>query len=109
IAARVPEPKRLADPFTAILDHLDRSHTRVEQVYALDKAGAYSDKNNDEARQLVYTCTAEAATLLRDLLYTSWGESQVAAAMQTVQPSSAKHPQFNPATGSAPAPKPQPR
>src|SRR5262245_17797920 len=33
IIGRVGEPRRLADPFDAILEHLDRSHTRVERVY----------------------------------------------------------------------------
>jgi hypothetical protein len=108
ISARITPAKQLADPFTAILEHLDRSHTRVERVYQLDKAGAYQDKTNADARELVYTCTAEAATLLRDLVYTAWLESAMPMPSQgtgMLQPINPKHPQYNPATGSAPAPK----
>jgi hypothetical protein len=108
ISARIAPAKQLADPFTAILEHLDRSHTRVERVYQLDKAGAYQDKTNAEARELVYTCTAEAATLLRDLVYTAWLESALPMQRQgtgMLQPIDPKHPQYNPATGSAPAAK----
>jgi hypothetical protein len=111
IAARVTPVKRLTDPFTAILEHLDRSHTRVERVYQLDKAGAYQDRANADARDLVYTCTGEAATLLRDLVYTAWLESalsQQPPGTNTLQPINPKHPQYNPATGSAPAPSVKP-
>ena len=106
IAARITPAKRLEDPFTALLDHLDRSHTRVEVVYQLDKAGAFQDKGNAEARNLVYVCTGEAATLLRDLVYTAWLESESAPRGGTeIQPINPKHPRYNPATGSAPAPR----
>jgi len=105
IASRITAPKRLADPFSAILAHLDRSHTRVERVYQLDKAGAYRDKASADGRELVYLCTSEAATLLRDLVYTAWIESGETPPATTVQPISPKHPQYNPATGSAPAPR----
>jgi hypothetical protein len=108
IASRVTPAKRLADPFGAILDHLDRSHARVERVYQLDKAGAYQDGAHAEARELVYSCTGEAATLLRDLVYTAWLESAVTTERptDTLQPINPTHPQYNPATGSAPAPRP---
>ena len=110
IRGRVPAPARLADPFAAILDHLDRSHGRVEQVYELDKAGAYSDKANVAARELVFTCAGEAATLLRDLVYTAWLESEAMPSPNTsLPPMNPKHPDYNPATGSAPAPKPRPK
>ena len=111
ISSRIAAAKRLDDPFTAILEHLDRSHTRVERVYQLDKAGAYQDKANADARELVYTCTAEAAMLLRDLVYTAWLESASPLQPQstgTVQPINPKHSQYNPATGSAPAGRAKP-
>src|SRR5262245_39193005 len=106
ISGRVGAPKRLEDPFSTILAHLDRSHTRVERVYQLDKAGAYQDKANAAARELVYTCTSEAATTLRDLVYTAWLESAAEAQPSPpggLQPMDPKHPRYNPATGSAPA------
>ena len=58
-------------------------------------------------RRGVYTRTAEAATLLRDLVYTAWLESESTAragGTEMIQPTSPRHPQYNPSTGSAPAP-----
>jgi hypothetical protein len=106
IIGRVPAARRLPDPFDAILEHLDRSHTRVERVYQLDQAKAFEDAANAAGRELVYTCTGEAAAVLRDLVYTAWLESASGpAGTMTVQPISPQHPQYNPATGSAPAAK----
>jgi hypothetical protein len=75
ITGRVPAAQPLADPLAAFLSYLDRSHTRVEQVYALDQTGAYEDAGNAEARELVYACTTEAAAMLRDLIYSAWRAS----------------------------------
>ena len=73
IQGRIPAaPRRVSDPFTSVLDMLSQGHTRVDQLYRLEQAKAYTDKTNRDARELVYTCTAEAATLLRDLIYTAW-------------------------------------
>lgn len=106
ILGRVPAARRLADPFDAILEHLDRSHTRVEQVYQLDQKKAFEDTSNADGRELVYTCTSEASALLRDLVYTAWLESATPPGGTTIQPISPTHPQYNPATGSAPAGRP---
>jgi len=108
ILARMPAARRLADPFDAILEHLDRSHTRVEQVYQLDQQKAFEDAANAPGRELVYTCTGEAAAMLRDLVYTAWLESAAApgGTGTTMQPMNPKHPRYNPATGSAPADRP---
>src|SRR5215471_10087393 len=70
----------LADPFAAILDHLDDASTHVEEVYVLDKGGAFTDKTNEAAGRLARTQLAKAATLLRDLTYTAWVESAKAPA-----------------------------
>jgi hypothetical protein len=109
IQSRIPAaPTRIADPFDAVLAHLDRSHTRVEQVYELEKRGAYADRNSREGRELVYACISDAATLLRDLVYTAWVTSAdpVPAFDPTDQTNSPRNPRYNPATGSAPAPRP---
>jgi hypothetical protein len=75
ITARVPAPRSFADPFAAILAFLERSHQRVERVYVLDQRHAFEDAANREARELVYECTADAAAILRDLIYTPWTAS----------------------------------
>ncbi|HXJ42913.1 MAG TPA: hypothetical protein VNH18_26765, partial [Bryobacteraceae bacterium] len=43
----------LDDPFAAIVAHLDDASTHVEEVYMLDKAGAFADKSNEPAAHLV--------------------------------------------------------
>jgi len=105
IQGRVASAKTVADPFSAILAHLARANTRVEQVYALDQQHALSDKSNAAARELVDLCTADGATLLRDFIYTAWTTSAAPAAPRTgiVQPNDPKNPHYNPATGTAPA------
>ena len=94
IIPRVAQVRRLDDPFAAILAHLDRSHTRVERVYQLDRSDAYADAHNDEARTLVLSCTTDAATLLRDLIYSAWVTSgtPVVQAPGTLQPMNPRHP-----------------
>jgi hypothetical protein len=103
LTPRVPEAKVLADPFAAILEHLDDAATHVEQVYILDKTGALSDKNNKEAAELVRTQLAKAAALLRDLTYTAWVESgkPLERGGPNTNPISRTNPQYNPETGTA--------
>ena len=105
IQPRVAPAKTIADPFAAILDHLARSNARVEQVYALEQQHALTDKSNAAARELVYVCTSDGATFLRDLIYTAWLTSAAPAAPRTgiVQPNDPQNPRYNPTTGSAPA------
>jgi hypothetical protein len=97
----IEKPKLLDDPFAAILAHLDDASSHVEEVYILDKAGAYADKANESAARLVKSQLAKAASLLRDLAYTAWVESGKSAA-QIANPISRTNPDYNPATGSAP-------
>jgi hypothetical protein len=75
IRGRIAAPQLFADPFAAVLQYLERSHTRVEQVYQLDQQKAYADGRHPAARELVYVCTADAATMLRDLIYSAWQAS----------------------------------
>ena len=106
IQARIPSAaQRVADPFTAVLQHIDKAHTLLERVYQLEARKAYADRSNQDARELVYLCTADAATLLRDLIYTAWVSSgdPVAAFSADDPTNSPKNPRYNPATGSAPS------
>lgn len=109
IAPRVPAtPRVLEDPFRAVLDHLTRSHTRLTQVYALEQQGALAREQTPDARALVYACTTDAAALLRDLMVAAWDGSArpVPTLPEQAQPNSPRNPQYDPATGSAPAPVP---
>lgn len=96
-------PKVLADPFAAILAHLDDASTHVEEVYMLDKSGALADKTNQPAAKLVKRQLSKAAALLRDLTYTAWVESgkPMAPAGPDSNPISRANPRYNPETGTA--------
>ena len=103
VSKLVGAPKRLADPFVAILEHLDKAASYVEEVYQLDQQGAWADKGNARARELVHERLASGATLLRDLAYTAWVESdQPFRFNRDSNPIDPKNPAYNPATGSAP-------
>lgn len=95
--------KVLSDPWTAIQEHIAMSFSHVEEVYALDQANAYDDKDHEAARKLVYKLLAKSADLLRDLTYTAWEESaQPMRFDRTNNPISPSHPRYNAATGTAP-------
>jgi hypothetical protein len=97
-------PSQLADPFVAILAHLDDAFTHVDEVYMLDKSGALSDRNNEQAGHLVRMQLAKAASLLRDLTYTAWIESgkPPAPGRPDSNPINRANPRYNPETGTAP-------
>jgi hypothetical protein len=97
-------PRVLADPFAAIVAHLDDAAMHVEEVFQMDTRGAFEKKGDAEARGLVVRQLARAASLLRDLTYTAWVESGNAAAAATAapNPTSATTPGYNPEVGTAP-------
>jgi hypothetical protein len=94
------KPRVLADPFASILAHLDDASTHVEEVYMLDKVGAFADRNNQPAARLAKVQLAKAAALLRDLTYTAWLES-AKAPQQGANPIDRNSPGYNPETGTA--------
>jgi hypothetical protein len=104
LAPEVSAPKVLADPFAAIVAHLDDAYTHVEDVYRMDARGAFATKDDPQARALVVRQLARAASLLRDLTYTAWVESGMPAAAGTADanPISLTNPAYNPEVGTAP-------
>jgi hypothetical protein len=86
-----------------ILAHLDAAATHVEEVYILDKAGAFADRESEPAQRLVRIQLAKAAALLRDLIYPAWMESakSMPPASPSSNPISRSHPRYNPETGTA--------
>jgi hypothetical protein len=105
IQSRVPAtPRRLPDAFDAVLAHLNRAHTRVDQVYQLEQRKAFEDKTSRDGRELVYACISDASTLLRDLIYTAWmASADPVPPFASGEPTnSPRNPRYNPATGSAP-------
>lgn len=112
IQGRIPTTaRRLPDPFTAVLEEINRAHAHVEQVYQLEQRKALDDRNSRDARDVVYASTADAATLLRDLIYTAWITSgdPVPPYSPDDPTNDPKNPRYNPATGSAPPPPPAAR
>lgn len=101
---KVPPAKTLADPFTAILAHLDEAGRYTEKVYELEQRGALADGAHPEARALVIQQAARGAALLRDLAHTAWVNSGRSPDNDPGgNPITPAHPRYNPATGSAPA------
>jgi hypothetical protein len=112
VQADVPAAVALPDAFDGIVAHLDDAATHVEEVYQLDKSGVFASDaakaSPDRARAeaLVRRQITRAAALLRDLAYTAWirsGEQRVFSAADN--PILQTNPRYNPATGSAPAPR----
>ena len=100
------EARHLEDPWTAILDHMIQAREFVEDVYRLDLRGAFKDPKDADARKLVHTRLASGAAFLRDLVYRAWTESAkpVPQGKPIDLPNNPENPDYNPATGSAPAP-----
>jgi hypothetical protein len=100
------QPRHLEDPWQAVLEHSLAARGFVEDVYRLDQRGAFRNKDDREAHELVYKRLAAGAEFLRDLAYTAWIESAkpVPPVKSIDQPQNPSNPKYNPATGSAPAP-----
>lgn len=104
IRPRIGPPGHLTgDVFDSILNHLDQAASHVEAVYALDKRNAFADPHDQEAREMVYSCTASGARMLRDLIYRAWLESDLQTAPVRPGPNDTSNPAYNNETGSAPA------
>jgi hypothetical protein len=100
------DPRHLDDVWKAVLDHSLEARNSVEEVYQLDLRGAFHNKDDVEARELVYKRLASGASFLRDLVYTAWMESAkpVPDVPLIDHMQNPDNPKYNPATGSAPAP-----
>jgi hypothetical protein len=84
----------------------------VEEVYQLDRAGVFepdaaqSSPEYARAKVLVRHQITRAAALLRDLAYTAWVRSGETVTFSPADnPILQTNPGYNPATGSAPAPR----
>ncbi|MES2390709.1 MAG: nuclease [Acidobacteriota bacterium] len=104
LLTRMPPPGHLhGDVFDNIIAFLDKSASRQEDIYKLDKAGVLKDASNAKSRDMVYTCATDGASMLRDLIYRAWLESAQPNPNADKSPVSIKNPRYNPETGSAPA------
>lgn len=106
IRPRIGAPGHLkGDVFDLILAYLDDSGSNVEEVYKLDKRGAFADPHDQKAREMVYSRTAAGARMLRDLIYRAWLESALLVIPDATDPSDPDQNNsfYDPETGSAPA------
>jgi hypothetical protein len=71
------QAREVKNPFQDYLSYLWKSHSYVEQVYQLEKAGGFDGAGTAESRQFIEQRMAYGATMLRDLWYTAWMDSAV--------------------------------
>jgi hypothetical protein len=97
-----PDPLN-GDLFDAVLAFLDRAGDKMELVYQLDQRHALANPADKQARGLVYERTGDGASMLRDLISRAWREcaGSDGGKARSLGPS---NPDFDPETGSAPAP-----
>ncbi len=74
-AGLVKSPERLDDPFARYIDYLKQSNGLVENVYALEKAGAFTGKGSPAAFDFTTHRLAVGSQMLLNLWYTAWLES----------------------------------
>ncbi len=65
-------PQRLADPFADYIDYLKQSNKLVENVYALDKAHAFTGKGSPAGFDFTTHRLAAGSQMLLNLWYTAW-------------------------------------
>ena len=74
-AGLVKEPEHLDDPFARYLAYLKDSHALVNNVYDLDKAGAFVGKGSPAAMEFTTHRLAAGSQMLLNLWYTAWVDS----------------------------------
>jgi len=63
------------DMFDAYVAYLRHTHTYVERVYQLEKAGGFTGAGSAESRDFTTERIAAGASMLRDMIYTAWLDS----------------------------------
>jgi hypothetical protein len=74
-AGLVQAPELLDDPFARYVDYLKQSNGLMENVYVLEKAGAFRGKGSPEAFDFTTHRLAAGAQMLLNFWYTAWVES----------------------------------
>ena len=76
IQSRMTPPRLLGDWRQEAETHIRRSFSHFEEVYSLDRRGAFgSGKEPDEAQSFTASRLAEGASMLRDAWYSAWEQS----------------------------------
>jgi hypothetical protein len=74
------KPVVMNDVFADFLAYIRHSNSLVENVYQLDKAGAFTGAGSPEGKTFVDERIASGASELRDMIYTAWVKSGVPVA-----------------------------
>jgi hypothetical protein len=69
------KPTDITDEWNQYFQYIDHSHSLVEKVYQLDKAGAFDDAGTPEGKAFTEERLAAGAIELRDLIYSAWVHS----------------------------------
>jgi hypothetical protein len=73
----VKAPTQLRDPFADYVAYLRRANGLVEQVYSLEKVGAFTGKGTPAAFGFTTQRLAAGSQMLLNLWYTAWLESAI--------------------------------
>ena len=76
VRARMTPPRAIdGDIFLGYVAYLRHTHTYVEKVYQLEKAGGFVGRGTAESREFTAARLAAGASMLRNMIYTAWLES----------------------------------
>jgi hypothetical protein len=77
VRAKMTPPKPITgDLFEAYVAYLRQSKSYVERVYQLEKAGGFTGAGSADARAFTAERLGAGASMLRDMIYTAWLESE---------------------------------
>lgn len=100
VTALVKAPTKLNDVWKDYQAYLKDSQGRVEELYRLEKAGAFkAGAATDEGKKFTRDCLGRGAQMLVNMWYTAWEESAVEPVDPYAQP--------RPATPTQPPPPPK--
>jgi len=89
-AGFVKAPEHLNDPFRQYVSYLRDSNKLVDDVYALDKAGAFTGKGSAAAFDFTTHRLAAGSQMLLNLWYTAWIDSSYPVTERDSQPTAKK-------------------
>ena len=101
---RMHAPMKLDHPFKDYMQYIRDSNALVENVYQLDKAGAFKEEGNAAGLEFTRDRLAAGAQMLLNLWYTAWLES---ADLEAGQYRPESKPAVPPITPKPAAPKPE--
>ena len=68
-------PVKIGDEWVQYFGYIDHSHSLVEKVYQIEKAGGFEGAGSAEAKAFTEERLAAGAIELRDLIYSAWVHS----------------------------------